>query len=207
MDYYHAPLACSLAGHVLIREAGLPVRRVPVSLASGRCADGLALQEINPKGLVPVLRLDDGTLLTESAAVLSVLADLAPERGYLPPRDTAEGRATLEWLSFTATELHKLCLYPAFQAGAPDAVKAWCRAQLPGRMAVAEARLRDHPWLAGEHFTIADAYFGWALATCRYAGFDIGASPVLKQAWKRFMARPAFAEALAEEQAMYAQAA
>lgn len=206
MDYYFSPLACSLAGHVIIREAQLPVRRVPVSLVHGQAADGQTLRELNPKALVPVLRLADGRLLTENIAVLTALADMAPGQGYLPSRDSAAGLATLEWLSFTATELHKLCLYPMLQREAPDAVKTWCRGQLPGRLAVAAERLRQQPWLAGEHFTIADAYFGWALMLSQAAGIDLATWPSLQQAWQRLLDRPAFAQSLADEEDLYRQA-
>lgn len=206
MDFYFSPLACSLAGHMIIREAGLPVRRVPVSLARGQAADGQPLRDLNPKAMVPVLRFDDGRLLTENIAVLTALADLAPEHGYLPPRDTPAGLATLEWLSFTATELHKLCLYPIFQPDAPEAVKAWCRSLLPGRLAVAAERLRHQPWLAGERFTLADAYFGWALMLGQHAGVSLAGQPPLQQAWQRLLARPAFAASLAEEETLFRQA-
>ncbi len=203
MDFFFAPLACSMAGHVLIREAGLPINLRRVALAPKQTAEGTDYHEIAPLGQVPVLRFDDGRVLTENSVVLQVLAGLAPERGYLPPRDSAEGLATLEWLSFSATEMHKLCLYPMFQRNAPDAVKAWSRAQLPPRLALAARRLEGRPWLAGEAFTIADAHFGWALALCRMAKVDEARAGALAGYWERLMARPAFAACLEEEKALY----
>ena len=203
MQYYFAPLACSLAGHVLIREAGLPVERIAVSLRRGECQDGQHLEALSRKSLVPLLRLPDGRMLSENIAVLCALADIAPRTGLLPGRDTPEGLATLEWLSFTATEIHKLGLYPIFQRNAPHAVRDWSREQLGKRMAIAAAQLERQPWLAGRQFTIADAYFGWALMLAPHAGIDLSAYPSLQDAWERLMQRPAFANSLAEEQRLY----
>jgi glutathione S-transferase len=196
-------MACSLAGHMLILEAELPVQCVPVSLRSGDCADGTRLQALSTKSLVPVLRLSDGRLLTENLAVLSALADMAPERGYLHSRQTDAGLSALEWLSFTATEIHKLCLYPIFQKSAPDEAKRWSRGLLADRLTIASDRLQEHPWLAGESFTVADAYFGWALLLCPHAGVELTAHASLQAYWQRLLQRPAFARVVAEEQRLY----
>lgn len=205
MQLFFSPLACSLACRVLIREARLPVEGVQVSLPRRRTSDGRDFLAITPQGQVPVLRFDDGRLLSENLVILQQLADLAPQAGYLPPRDTPEGQATRQWLSFTATEVHKLCLYPIFQREAPDAVKAWCRGLLPARLGFAAARLDQARWLAGDAFSAADAYFGWALVLAQHAGVDLAAQPALQRYWQALLARPAFVETLTEEQALYRQ--
>lgn len=201
MDFFFSPLACSLAGRVLIREHSLDIQQIPVSLQRKTTGNGQDFRDISPQGLVPVLRFDDGRVLTENIAILQVLADMAPNSGLLPRRDTPAGQATLQWLGFVATELHKLCLYPIFQAESPDAAKAWSRSLLPGRLSVAARQLAQTPWLAGENFTMVDSYFGWVLMLSQHAG--IALEPVLQAAWQRLLARPAFAECLAEEQSMY----
>ena len=142
---------------------------------------------------------------TENIAVLHVLADLAPSHGYLPPRSTDAGLAALQWLAFSATEVHKLCLYPMFNRQTPDAVKDWARAQLPRRLAVAARQLDDTPWLAGDAFTVADAHFGWALALCRLARVDGAKEGSLARYWDLLQSRPAFAACLNEERALYEQ--
>jgi len=208
MDYFFSPLACSLAGHVLIREQALPIRTVPVSLQRKTTAEGLDFHAIAPKGQVPVLRFNEGRVLTENSAILQVLADLAPAAGLLPPRETPAGQATLEGLSFVSTELHKLCLYPLFQREVPDTVKAWCQALLPRKLAIVATQLAQQPWLAGERFTIADAYLGWALMLSQHAGVKLSDDPALhalQDYWQRLLARPAFAATLAEEQALFKQ--
>ena len=203
MEYFFSPLACSFAGHLLIREYDLPVRTVPVSLRRKVTAAGLDFHAVSPQGLVPVLRMDDGRVLTENNAILQVLADLAPAAGLLPPRDTPEGQATLEWLGFVSTEVHKLCLYPIFQREAPEAMKAWCRALLPRKLAVAGARLAHRRWLAADHFTIADALFGWALMISQHLDIQLADEPPLLAYWQRLMDRASFAECLADERSLF----
>ena len=203
MDYFFSPLACSFAGHLLIREHALAIRTIPVSLQRKVTAEGQDFHAVSAKAHVPVLRFDDGRVLTENGAILQVLADLVPAACLLPPRDTPAGQATLEWLGFVATELHKLCLYPIFQREAPDAVKSWSRALLPRRLGIAADHLADRTWLAGDDFTIADALFGWALMIAQHAGFRLADAPALQEYRQRLMARPAFAACMAEERALF----
>ena len=205
MDYFFSPLACSMAGRLLILEAELPIAMHPVSLQRKQTADGEDFHAVSAQGQVPVLRFDDGRVLTENIAVLHVLADLAPSHGYLPPRRTDAGLAALQWLAFSATEVHKLCLYPMFNRQTPEAVKDWARAQLPRRLAVAARQLDDTPWLAGDAFTVADAHFGWALTLCRLARVDGAKDGSLARYWDRLQSRPAFAACLNEERALYEQ--
>ena len=203
MEYYYAPLACSLAGHVVIREAGLPIELVAVSLVRKQDTQGRSLLEVSTKNQVPVLRFDDGRVLTELAVILQVLADMAPERDYLPPRSTLAGQRALEWLNFVATELHKHCLYPMFQKDTPSEVKAWAKHNLAGKLAIAADHLRRHDYLAGDRFSIADAYLGWVLMLSSRAGVDLAGAGPLFSYWANLSRRPAFRECLELEATLY----
>ena len=75
MQLYLTPGACSLADHIALHEAGLAFDHVRVDLQTRRTEDGRDFSEINPKGYVPALALDDGTLLTEGPAIVQYLAD------------------------------------------------------------------------------------------------------------------------------------
>ena len=138
MELFFSPLACSLASHIVAREAGLPLDRTKVTLSDKRTADGRDFLSISPKGQVPVLRLDDGSTLTESAAILQHLADLAPSAGLLPAPGTRERYAVLEWMSYVSTEIHKTCFYPMFSPDSPPEAKAWARGLLEKRLAWVE---------------------------------------------------------------------
>ena len=64
MDLYFSPLAGSLAARIALYEAGADARFIEVDSETKRTSDGSDFAEIYPLGLVPLLRLDDGSLLT-----------------------------------------------------------------------------------------------------------------------------------------------
>ena len=90
MKLYYAPGACSLSPHIVAREAGLDVALEKVDLRSHKTADGRDYYQVNPKGYVPALELDDGRRLTEGPAIVQYLADQAPASGLVPPAGTLE---------------------------------------------------------------------------------------------------------------------
>ena len=85
MDLYFSPLACSMATRIAIYEAGAEERFVEVDTKAKRTRDGADYWTINPLGLVPVIRTDDGELLTENAAILQYVADHYPATPLAPP--------------------------------------------------------------------------------------------------------------------------
>src|ERR687886_2104189 len=107
MKLYYAPGACSLAPHIVAREAGLRLDLEKVDLRSGKTESGAAFADINPKGYVPALKLDNGEVLTEASALLQYLADQAPQAQLAPAAGTMERYRLLEWLGFISTEIHK----------------------------------------------------------------------------------------------------
>src|SRR5450755_463041 len=107
MKLYYAQATCSHAPHIALREAGLPFSLVRFDM-KGRTLDGGAkLDEVNDKGYVPVLELDDGQRLTEVAVVLQYIADQAPQSGLAPKFGTMERYRLMEWLNFISSEVHK----------------------------------------------------------------------------------------------------
>ena len=114
MKLYLIPSACSLAAHILVREAELNVELIKVDLATKKLPDGRAYSEIAPKGQVTALTLDNGELLTENIAVLFHLASLAPREAFLPATGTLEHIRTTEWLTYVATEMHKQIFWTIF---------------------------------------------------------------------------------------------
>ena len=71
MDLYFSPLACSLATRIALYEAGTEANYLEVDPKTKVVQkDGSDFRAVNPLGLVPTLRTDDGTVLTENAAIL-----------------------------------------------------------------------------------------------------------------------------------------
>jgi glutathione S-transferase len=198
MKLYMKPGACSLAPHIALREAGLPFELIKVDLARKRTEDGRDFLEVNPKGQVPALVLDDGPVLTENAVILQYLADRAPEAGLLPPAGSLARYRTLEWVNLAATELHK-GFSPLFRTNTPEAYRQILIETLHARLALLDQRLSEGPYLAGDDFTIADAY---AFTVARWAkpmGIDLAAWAELPPYMERVAGRPAVRDALAAE--------
>ena len=198
MKLYYAPGACSLAPHVIAREAGLDVRLEKVEFGpDGRWAGGRNYWQINPKGAVPALELDNGELLTENAVILQYLASLAPQAGLGPPAEGMAHWRFLELLNFIATELHK-GFAPLFKQPTPAVREAAIEA-LGLRFDLLARQLADRSYLTGERFTIADAYAYVTLNWTRLHRLDLTPWPSLRALMDRIEARPAVRHARREE--------
>ncbi|MDN3274611.1 glutathione binding-like protein [Frankia sp. RB7] len=202
LQLYFSPMACSLASRIALMEAGLDARYHLVHLGTKKVADDDGdFRGISPKSAVPVLVLENGERLTESAAVLQYIADLNPERGLAPRPGEADRYRLQEWLSFIGTEIHKAFLFPTFWYK-DDASLAKPRARIAQTLSVPAAHLADREFLVGQRFTVADAHLTWALLLLRAAGVDVAQWPSLVAHLERMQARPMVREAIATEMAL-----
>jgi len=165
MKLYYMPGACSLAPHIALREADLEFRLVKVDIQSRRTDCNHDYYDVNPKGSVPALELEDGQVLTEVPVILQYIDALAPEAGLLPG-DTMNRYRALEWLNYIGTEIHK-SFSPLFRPSTPTAFLTPGREHLSRRLAIVETRLRDHRYLSGSAFSLADIYL---FVVCRWLG-------------------------------------
>jgi glutathione S-transferase len=190
LQLYFWPMACSLASRIALMEAGIEARYHLMHLWNKKVlADDSDFLEISPKGAVPVLVLENGECLSETAAVLQYIADLRPDLGLAPPHGDFDRYRLQEWLSFVGTEIHKAFLYPTFWYK-EEAAKTSARARIGNTLSVAAEHLKARPYLVGEHFTVADAYFGWTLLVLGHCGVDVAQWPSLVGFLDRFQARP-----------------
>ena len=102
MDLFFSPLACSMSARIALAEAGAAVNFIEVDPDTKRVlATGEDYRAINPLGYVPALRLDDGTVLTENAAILQLSPTSIPARSSRRRSPIVSARAKLrQWLSF-----------------------------------------------------------------------------------------------------------
>ncbi|EHR04279.1 glutathione S-transferase N-terminal domain-containing protein [Bradyrhizobium sp. WSM471] len=202
LQLYFSPMACSLASRIALMEAGLDARYHPVHLQTKQVVDdGRDFLGVSPKGAVPVLVLENGERLTESAAVLQYIADLKPQAGLAPAFGDPDRYRLQEWLSFIGAEIHKAFLFPTFWYK-DDASLAKPRARITQTLSVPSAHLEGREFLVGNSFTVADAHLTWALLLLRPAGVDIAQWPSLSTYLARMQARPAVRDAIATEMAV-----
>ena len=202
LQLYFWPMACSLASRIALMEAGVEARYHLVHLRSKRIleTDG-DFRAISPKGVVPVLVLENGQILTENPAVLQYIADLRPDRGLAPAAADPDRYRLQEWLCFVGTEIHKAFLFPAFWY-ANEAAKASARERIGKNVSVAAAHLAERHYIVGDVFTVADAYFTWALLLLKRGGVDVAEWPSLVDYLGGMLQRPAVKEAVELEQEM-----
>jgi GST-like protein len=184
---------------------GLPYERVIVEDLFQSAAGRAALRAVNPVAQIPTLLLDDGTVLTESAAITLWLADRTGSDALVPGPGSAERAAFLRWLIFLVANI-----YPCFTfADDPSRFVETEAAQKPFRTAVnAHAEgLWGHveaaasaPWFLGSRMSALDAYFAimtrWRPGTPWFEAH----APRLLAAGRRFAALPGVDAAVAANQ-------
>jgi glutathione S-transferase len=201
MKLYYATGTCSLAPHIVVREAGLPLdlERVDIQSQPHRTETGVDFTEVNPKGYVPVLRLDDGQVLTEGVAIMQYLADLAPGSGLAPAPGTPERYRLQEWLSFISSELHKMFSPWLFHPEHGELPQEAARARIKERFAFLDHHLEAAPHLMGERFTAADAYAFTIVGWSRFARIELRPYPNLTAYMERVGAWPGVQAAVQAE--------
>ena len=175
---------------LLLALLGRAYERVPVDIFAGDTLTD-AFAALNPVRETPVLELDSGEVVTQSNAILWLLAHGTP---FLPAEPLAQGRV-LQWLSFEQERVMG-------GIGGPRFRRLTGRPEIPGRLAIGaealavlDAQLRERDWLVGDAPTIADvSVFGYAHVAAE-AGLEPGAHV---HAWlERIRALPGFVDDLA----------
>ena len=203
MELYFSPLACSMATRIAFYEAGSAATYLEVDPKTKTVLkDGSDFRNVNPLGLVPTLRTDDGAVLTENAAILQYVAGRLPQAG-LGASDGIERSRLQQWLCFIGTELHKSLFVPLLDRKAGAEVKAYVLEKNLSRLDYLDSYLKGRDYLL-DHFSVADAYLvtviNWTMAT---PPVELAKWPVLKAYYERLRARPSVAKAIAEEFELY----
>lgn len=201
MKLYLIPSACSLASHILVREANLDVELIKIDLAKRELPDGTPYASVAPKGQVAALTLDNGELLTENIAILSYLGSLAPDHLLMPKPGTLEYFRAIEWLTFVATEIHKLVFWTFFNAATPKEHKEHVLSLLPQKFDTLEYHLADREFIAAPQFMAPDAYLAWVFHMLSLLKIELGDRPALTSYRNRLLSREAVRQAIAFEAA------
>ncbi len=191
MKLYFLPSACSLAAHILLREAGqLPDLELVVK-GTGKTAKGEDYRAISPLGYVPALEFDDGRVLTENTAILAWIAE-----NVGPAAPSGQDYFTLlEEIGFLSTELHK-AFSPFFSDKTlSDDEKEAALAKLRSRIGHYDAVYLSKD----REFDVAQAYAYVILSWTQFIGFDLGEFPRAQAFVQRIDAREAVKAARAAE--------
>jgi len=199
MKLFYAPGSSSLLPHIVLHEAELAFEPIEVNEHTKAIASGGDYRSVNPLGYVPALVLDDGTLLTEGAAIVQYIADLVPGKKLAPPTGTIERVKLQAWLNFFASEMHKGGFSPLFYKGVPEEGRDVFRARLRARFAHLDGHLSLNEYLMGRNYSVADTHFfvvsNWAI----WVKFDLSPYPAVLAYRRRIGSRPAVIAALKTE--------
>ena len=198
MKLFYFPGACSLAPHIVAREAAVPIELVKVDLARHITEAEEDFFKVNPRGYVPVLEVD-GERHTEVAALVQYLAEQGAPSTLLPAAGTAERFRVNQWLAFISSELHKTLSPWLFRDDAAESTRQTVRESFGRRLAELDRHFTDRPYLTGEHFTVADAYAFTVISWSHFLKFDLKPYPKVLEFTARVSARPRVREALAAE--------
>ena len=198
MKLYFSPGACSLAPHIVLREARLPFTLEKVDTGRHVTASGADYYEINPKGQVPLLELEDGSRLSEGPVISQYIADTASATQLMPAAGTPARYRVMEWQNYVSTELHK-AFTPLFHDGLDAAAKTELASLLSKKLQWVDTQLQSTNYLTGDVFTAADAYLFVVLGWAKFVKLDISFLSNLQAFIGRVAARPAVREAMSAE--------
>jgi glutathione S-transferase len=163
LTLYYSPKACSLASHIALEESGLSYKAISVDIRAGENVEAKYLK-ISPGGAVPALGAGD-TVITESQAILTYIADLAPETPLIPRPGTRARAKAHEWMNWISSSLHvtyRSIFRPQTYAGddptAIIAVREHAKGKLSKLLIEVESRIGDSPYALGSEFSVVDAY-------------------------------------------------
>ena len=157
MKLYFSYGTCSLAPHIVLRETGLAFDLERVDLRSHQTQAGADYYQVNPKGAVPMLELDNGERLTEGPVICQYVADLAKNLTLMPAAGSMARYRVMELQNFISSELHKSYSL-LFNAGMDAAAKTIYRGILRKKYEWLDGKLAGKTFLTGTDFTAADAY-------------------------------------------------
>jgi glutathione S-transferase len=198
MKLFFSPGACSLAPHIVLKEAQQSFKLEKVDTGTHTTEDGADYYAINPKGAVPVLELESGERLTEGPIIAQYIADKAGRTDLLPVAGSMSRYRVMEWQNYITSELHKT-FTPLFNPNLDSSAKKILAGVLRKKYEWVNTQLQSNDYLLGKSFTVADAYLfavtGWA----KYVSLDLADLKHLQDFLARVAGRPAVREALKAE--------
>jgi glutathione S-transferase len=187
---YYMPRTRSSRVLWLLEEIGAPYDLTEIRGAERRSDEHLLR---HPLGRVPVLELEDGTTIFESAAICLQLADLNPGAGLIGPVGSAGRGLAYQWVVFAVSELEG----PLFRwigelrEGVTDSPAHDRFADAAGAM---QSVLAEHDWLVDDRFSVADVMCASVLQGANARGL-LEPWPAVEAYVRRGEARPAYARA------------
>jgi glutathione S-transferase len=197
---YYAPGTCALATHIALEEVGAEYKATRLNFAAGEQRNPDFLK-INPKGRVPALVTDRGTL-TETPALLAYIAQQYPAAKLAPLDDALAFARVQEFNNYLCSTVHVAHAHKtrgtrwADDTAAIDAMKQKVPETMTACAELIEKEMIKGPWVMGESYTICDPYLFTVARWLEGDRVDLNRLPLIKAHLARMEQRPAVIRAL-----------
>ena len=187
---YYTATSCGAASFMAAKASGLTLEAEEIDLSTHRTKVGdVDFYSINPKGNVPTVVTDDGTVINENVATLSYIGDLKKDNPLFPS-DPSKRAQVINALAYIATEWHQTIgqlFNPMLSKGVQDHFRAVVAKKLTY---MNDHLLKDKTFIAGDDITVADFYAVVTLSWPGYLGVDLSPYPVVEAYFKTVGAHP-----------------
>ena len=191
---YWAQETGAMAPQILLEEVGADYKRVVMNKGKEMEEKFLA---INPRGQIPALELPDGSIISESAAMMLQIADSHPDSGLLPSPGSAERAQVYRWLFYAVANIYEtdLRLYYSerftTEVNCADSIKRKASEDIDSAFELLEKELGDGPFLLGEEYSVIDPYLLMLIYWHEQPQVLLARCPKLKRLCETVRQRPA----------------
>lgn len=194
LKLFYATGTIAIAVAIGLEEAGLAYDTIRVDFGTGEQtkSDYLA---INPKGRVPALVTDAGTVLTETGALLDYIAASAPDANLIPSNaeDAAHMRSVMYYLASTMHVAHAHKMRGSRWADQQSSFDDMAT-RVTGNMSDCAAFVQENclrgDFVCGDTFSVADAYLFMVCSWLEGDGVTVSDFPAIAAYLARMEARP-----------------
>ena len=197
LTLYHAPRSRSSRIVTLIDEMGIAdkITLRPVTICRFDGSGAVDAANPHPEGKVPLLD-HDGTLISETPAIILYLTSLFPDSGLAPRADDPRHGAYLTWLFWYAAVMEPALIVAHTGLDHPAFTATWRGpAEIAARLRKA---LQSGPWILGDRYSAADLLLHSPYAWFTEATPD---DPLIRDWVARCQARPSVARTHAADAA------
>jgi glutathione S-transferase len=187
---YYTSTSCGAANFIAAKLAGVTIESEQVVLQTHLTTSGVDFYTINPKGNVPTIVLDDGTILNENAATLIWIGDQDASHSILPAAGTVDRYLVHQAISFVGTEYHKVVgnlFNPTISQEVRDYFVQGSNTKLTY---LNDVYLKDKEYVVGGKLSVGDLYLYICLSWSGYLNLDLTQYPVVNEYFKRIGALP-----------------
>lgn len=205
MKLYYSSGSCSTSCHISLEEAGLRYEAIEVDFDNPSDPNLALTQKLNSLKTLPVFITDDGKQLDQNLAILTYIAEKAPEKKLLPPAGTFERFEALNFLSFVAADMHKaigaMFGLAAYQNDkeTQTKVRQTMLVRANETLDYLNSRLKGRSYIMGDQFTVVDPYAFVVASWTKYLDISLAPYPNIQAYLTRMASRPAVAKVLKEE--------